>query len=207
MKTFKQLDEANAVSGGKVHKFITGKNLTHEGKKYSNLHFEVLRIDNNSKLVTLKILSPKPLFGKEINVPFRTIRRGPFLKTDTSGLDEWNREKNNMKTFKQFIEEAVTLEQFNSTWKKRPVYGIGEWRIGMGSDEQQRRFNTALMQFYIKHFGGEKVWTKTFQKRYLGAMWQGKSITYKKKRYPFSNGMDEKDFVFDFLVEQGILKK
>ena len=82
------LNEANAVSGGKVHKFITGKNLTFKGKKYPNLYFEVLRIDNKSKLVTLKILSPKPLFGNEINVPFKTIRRGPFLKTDTSGLDE-----------------------------------------------------------------------------------------------------------------------
>ena len=82
------LNEANAVSGGKVHKFITGKNLTFKGKKYSNLYFEVLRIDNKSKLVTLKILSPKELFGKELNVPFKTIRRGPFLKTDTSALNE-----------------------------------------------------------------------------------------------------------------------
>ena len=82
------INEANAVSGGKIHKFITGKNLTFKGKKYSELYFEVLRIDNNSKLVTLKILSPKPLFGNEINVPFRTINRGPFLKTDTSGISE-----------------------------------------------------------------------------------------------------------------------
>ena len=85
---FRLVNEANAVSGGKVHKFITGKNLTFKGKKYPNLYFEVLRIDNNSKMVTLKILSPKQLFGKELDVPFKTIRRGPFLKTDTSGLDE-----------------------------------------------------------------------------------------------------------------------
>lgn len=80
--------EANAVSGGKIHKFITGKNLTFKGKKYANLEFEVLRVDNNSKLVTLRILSPKELFGKELNVPFKTIRRGPFLKTDTSKLEQ-----------------------------------------------------------------------------------------------------------------------
>ena len=85
---FRLVNEANAVSGGKVHKFITGKNLTFKGKKYPNLYFEVLRIDNKSKLVTLKILSPKELFGKELDVPFKTIRRGPFLKTDTSGLGE-----------------------------------------------------------------------------------------------------------------------
>ena len=85
---FRLVNEANAVSSGKVHKFITGKNLTFKGKKYPNLYFEVLRIDNNSKMVTLKILSPKQLFGKELDVPFKTIRRGPFLKTDTSGLGE-----------------------------------------------------------------------------------------------------------------------
>ena len=87
---FRLVNEANAVSGGKVHKFITGKNLTFKGKKYPNLYFEVLRIDNKSKLVTLKILSPKELFGKELDVPFKTIRRGPFLKTDTSGLSDEN---------------------------------------------------------------------------------------------------------------------
>ena len=85
---YRLVNEANAVSGGKVHKFITGKNLTFKDKKYPNLYFEVLRIDNKSKLVTLKILSPKELFGKELDVPFKTIRRGPFLKTDTSVLGE-----------------------------------------------------------------------------------------------------------------------
>lgn len=73
-----------AVSGGKVHKFITGKNLTYKGKKYSDIEFELLGIDNREQLVKLKILAPKNLFGQEMNVPFRTIRRGPFIKTDTS---------------------------------------------------------------------------------------------------------------------------
>lgn len=73
-----------AVSGGKVHKFITGKNLTYKGKKYADIEFELLGIDNREQLVKLKILAPKNLFGQEMNVPFRTIRRGPFIKTDTS---------------------------------------------------------------------------------------------------------------------------
>jgi hypothetical protein len=81
---YDEMDEANAVSGGKVHKLITGKNLTFKGKKYSDIEFEVLGIDNNSQIVKLKILAPKNLFGEELNVPFKTIRRGPFLKTDTS---------------------------------------------------------------------------------------------------------------------------
>jgi hypothetical protein len=78
------VEEANAVSGGKVHKFITGKNLTLKGKKYSDIEFEVLGTDNRTKVVKLRILSPKELFGKELDVSFRTIKRGPFLKTDTS---------------------------------------------------------------------------------------------------------------------------
>ena len=78
------VNEANAVSGGKIHKFITGKNLTYKGKKYSDIEFELLGIDNKDKLVKLKILTPRNLFGQEMKVPFRTIRRGPFIKTDTS---------------------------------------------------------------------------------------------------------------------------
>ena len=78
------INEANAVSGGKIHKFITGKNLTYKGKKYSDIEFELLGIDNNDKLVKLKIIAPRNLFGQEMKVPFRTIRRGPFIKTDTS---------------------------------------------------------------------------------------------------------------------------
>jgi transposase-like protein len=81
---YDEMDEANAVSGGKVHKFITGKNLTYQGKKYSEIDFELVRIDNTSQLVHLKVLAPKQIFGSELKVPFKTIRRGPFLKTDTS---------------------------------------------------------------------------------------------------------------------------
>ena len=85
---FRLVSEANAVSGGKVHKFITGKNLTLKGKKYSDIEFEVLGTDNNTQLVKLRVLSPKEVFGMELNVPFKTIRRGPFLKTDTSNQFE-----------------------------------------------------------------------------------------------------------------------
>ena len=84
---YRLVSEANAVSGGKVNKFITGKNLTLKGKKYSDIEFEVLGIDNKSQLVKLKVLAPKDIFGQEMNVPFKTIRRGPFLKTDTSKLE------------------------------------------------------------------------------------------------------------------------
>ena len=79
-----ELEEAQAVSGGKVHKYITGKNLTLKGKKYPDIEFEVLGIDNKLQLVKLKVLAPKSVFGQEMNVQFSTIRRGPFIKTDTA---------------------------------------------------------------------------------------------------------------------------
>ena len=83
-----ELEEANAVSGGKIHKFITGNNLTLQGKKHSQIEFEVLGTDNKSQLVKLRILFPKNLAGQELNVPFKTIRRGPFIKTNTKGQFE-----------------------------------------------------------------------------------------------------------------------
>ena len=82
--------EALAVSGGKVHKYITGKNLTFKGKKYPDIEFELLGIDNKLQLVKLKVLAPKPIFGQELNVPFKTIRRGPFIKTDTNISEDIN---------------------------------------------------------------------------------------------------------------------
>ena len=79
-----QKNEAFAVKGNKVEKFITGKNLTLKGKKYKEIDFETIKIDNKTKMIILKVLSPKKLFGMETPVTFKTLRRGPFLKTDTS---------------------------------------------------------------------------------------------------------------------------
>jgi hypothetical protein len=82
------LKEAQAVSGGKVHKFITGKNLGFKGKKYSEIDFETIGVDNKNGTIRLKILAPKEIFGNEMNLDFKSIRRGPFFKTDTDKLNE-----------------------------------------------------------------------------------------------------------------------
>ncbi len=86
-------NEAQAVSGGKVNKFITGKNVTLKGKKHSEVDFELVGIDNQKQTVKLKVLAPTELFGQEINIDFRTLRRGPFLKTDTSKAESVNEAK------------------------------------------------------------------------------------------------------------------
>jgi len=80
---FKQMyGEAKAVAGGKVHKFIKGHNLPIDGKKYKEIEFETKGIDNASKTVKLMVIHPKKIFGKEFNVPFKTLRMGPFTKLD-----------------------------------------------------------------------------------------------------------------------------
>jgi hypothetical protein len=82
------LEEVQAVSGGKVHKFITGKNLGYNGKKYSQIEFETLGVDNKNGTIRFKILAPKEIFGNEISLDFRSVRRGPYFKTDTSKVNE-----------------------------------------------------------------------------------------------------------------------
>ena len=54
-----------------------------KGKKYKEIEFETLGVDNSSKMVKLRILSPKNLFGMEIPVKFQTLKI-LVLKTDTS---------------------------------------------------------------------------------------------------------------------------
>jgi hypothetical protein len=103
--------EANAIAGGKVHKFITGKNLTLKGKKYPDIEFEVLSIDNKTQTVKLKVLAPKGLFGQEMNVPFKTIRRGPFIKTNTI-IEANNLEKS--QTNKNKVNETNSIDGLGS---------------------------------------------------------------------------------------------
>ena len=73
-----------AVAGGKVQKFITGFDMSWKGKKYNEIDFELVNIDNNTQVVTLKIIGPKEIFGGEVKIPFKTLRRGRFMATDTS---------------------------------------------------------------------------------------------------------------------------
>jgi hypothetical protein len=113
--------EANAVSGGKVHKFITGKNLTLKGKKYGDVHFELVSIDNKTQIVKLRVLAPKDLFGHEINIDFRTLRRGPFLKTDTNVFEDI--------TIPVSIGDTVLMGKFKN--KKVVVKSIGKDEHGM----------------------------------------------------------------------------
>ncbi|MEK9695001.1 MAG: DUF5824 family protein [Candidatus Poseidoniales archaeon] len=86
-----ELDEARAkkaVAGGKVQKLITGFGMTYKGKKYDEIDFELDSIDNSSQIVTLKILHPAEHIGDKVKVPFKSLRVGRFMATDTSKINE-----------------------------------------------------------------------------------------------------------------------
>lgn len=86
-----ELDEARAkqaVAGNKVQKLVTGFDMTYKGKKYDEIDMELVKIDNGSEIVTFKILHPKEHIGDEVKIPFKTLRRGRFMATDTSKINE-----------------------------------------------------------------------------------------------------------------------
>ena len=103
--------EAQAVSGGKVHKFITGKNLGFKGKKYSEIEFETLNIDNKNGTIRVKILAPKEIFGNEMSLDFRSVRRGPFFKTNTGKVNESINE----------TERNIVKKEINAIFKKNRI--------------------------------------------------------------------------------------
>ena len=88
---FEEISEGRAkkaVAGGKVQKLVTAHGIGYKGKKYKEIDMELVKIDNSSEMVTFNIIHPKEIFGNEIKIPFRTLRRGPFMATDTSKINE-----------------------------------------------------------------------------------------------------------------------
>ena len=75
-----------AVSQGKVQKLVTAHNLKFKGKVYKEIDMELKGIDNNTKMVTFNIIHPKEIFGNEVKLTFKVVRRGPFMATDTSKI-------------------------------------------------------------------------------------------------------------------------
>ena len=77
-----------AVAGGKVQKLVTGFGLKYKGKTYKEIDMELKGIDNVSQMVTFNIIHPKEIFGNETNISFKALKRGPFMATDTSKINE-----------------------------------------------------------------------------------------------------------------------
>ena len=91
-KKFKQMygesRAKKAVAGGKVQKLVTAHGLKFKGKVYKEIDMELVSIDNSTQMVTFNIIHPKEIFGNEVKLAFKVLRRGPFMATDTSKINE-----------------------------------------------------------------------------------------------------------------------
>jgi hypothetical protein len=150
--------EAFAVSGNKVHKFITGKGVTIKGKKYPEVHYELMGIDNGSKLVRLKVLAPKELFGQVVVYDFRNIRRGPFLKTDTKISEALPKKKWTDVEPEKYSDDLIDLVQ--TAYKSAPEGSFIRSKADlMGSDwhsiDYNKDPNVDATIFYRKARGSE----------------------------------------------------
>jgi len=77
-----------AVSQGKVQKLVTAHGYSFKGKNYKEIDMELVGIDNSSQIVTFNIIHPKEIFGNEMKIPFKNLRRGRYMATDTSKINE-----------------------------------------------------------------------------------------------------------------------
>ncbi len=77
-----------AVAGGKVQKLVTAHGYSFKGKNYKEIDMELVGIDNSSQIVTFNIIHPSEIFGYEMKIPFKTLRRGRYMATDTSKINE-----------------------------------------------------------------------------------------------------------------------
>tara|TARA_B100000965_G_scaffold285507_1_gene243444 strand:- start:1147 stop:2277 length:1131 start_codon:yes stop_codon:yes gene_type:complete len=77
-----------AVAGGKVQKLVTAHGLKFKGKVYKEIDMELVKIDNSTQTVTFNIIHPKEIFGNEVKLSFKVLKRGPFMATDTSKIKE-----------------------------------------------------------------------------------------------------------------------
>jgi len=77
-----------AVSQGKVQKLVTAFGYSFKGKNYKEIDMELKKIDNSTEMVTFNIIHPREIFGNEIKIPFKNLRRGRYMATDTSKINE-----------------------------------------------------------------------------------------------------------------------
>ena len=88
---FEEISEGRAkraVAGGKVQKLVTAHGYSFKGKNYKEIDMELVGIDNSSQIVTFNIIHPPEIFGNEIKIPFKALRRGRYMATDTSKINE-----------------------------------------------------------------------------------------------------------------------
>ena len=157
-----------AVAGGKVQKLVTGFGLKYKGKTYKEIDMELKRVDNVSQMVTFNIIHPKEIFGNEIKLPFKTIRRGPFMATDTSKIN--GERKMSFTNFyedkkmdegaadKSLKKKAEASGMSFSILKKVYNRGVAAWRTGHRPGTTPEQWGHARVNSFVTKSSG--TWGK-----------------------------------------------
>lgn len=154
-KKFKQMygeRAKNAVAGGKVQKLVTAHGLKFKGKVYKEIDMELKGIDNNTQMVTFNIIHPKEIFGNEVKVAFKVLRRGPFMATDTSKINEQDDKE------KPKSDQAKKRDEFEKLQKAKRVAAL-QYRIAKDQETVAK-----MSQTERKLSDGEKDKLKDLEK-------------------------------------------
>ena len=128
-----------AVAGGKVQKLVTAHGLKFKGKVYKEIDMELVKIDNSTQTVTFNIIHPKEIFGNEVKLSFKVLKRGPFMATDTSKINE-DFELN--EKIEGLVKKSEKSGLADGILKKVYSRGMAAWRTGPrpGTTPQQWAF-------------------------------------------------------------------
>ena len=154
-KKFKQMygeRAKQAVSQGKVQKLVTAHGLKYDGKVYKEIDMELKGIDNNTQMVTFNIIHPKEIFGKEVKIAFKALRRGPFMATDTSKINEQDDKE------KPKSDQAKKRDEFDKLQKAKRVAAL-QYRIAKDQETVAK-----MSQTERKLSDGEKDKLKDLEK-------------------------------------------
>jgi shikimate kinase len=153
-----ELEEARAkkaVAGSKVQKLVTGFDMSYKGKKYDEIDFELVSIDNSSKIVTFKILHPKEHIGNEVKIPFKSLRLGKFMATDTSKINKEGLEEDATAGLKAKAEKSgMPLGILKQVYNR----GVAAWRTGHRPGTTPQQWGMARVNSFVTKSSG--TWGK-----------------------------------------------
>ena len=142
-----------AVAGGKVQKLVTAHGLKFKGKVYIEIDMELVKIDNSTQTVTFNIIHPKEIFGNEVKLSFKVLKRGPFMATDTSKINE-DFELN--EKIEGLVKKSEKSGIGYGILKKVYSRGMAAWRTGHRPGTTPQQWAFARVNSFITGGGARK---------------------------------------------------
>ena len=142
-----------AVAGGKVQKLVTAHGLKFKGKVYKEIDMELVKIDNSTQTVTFNIIHPKEIFGNEVKLSFKVLKRGPFMATDTSKINE-DFELN--EKIEGLVKKSEKSGIAYGILKKVYSRGMAAWRTGHRPGTTPQQWAFARVNSFITGGGARK---------------------------------------------------